>query len=99
MRTSIDLPYHLFMVRAVSKEEFLAAVPDILSSGMEDLVIIQQGTHFVAALIGEKEFQQLRQARGRRAVAAMDRISDAIEASGVGEQELKDLEAALDRKA
>ncbi len=87
------------MMREVSKEEFIAAMPDLLNSVSKDLVVIQQGTQFVAALIGEKEFQQLREARGQRAIAAMDRISDAIEASGTSEQELEELEAALDRKA
>lgn len=87
------------MMREVSKEEFIATAPEILSSVGNDLVIIQQGDQFVAALVGEKEFRQLHEARGRRAIAAMHRLSDALEASGATEEELKELEAALDRKA
>ena len=87
------------MLRAMSKDEFMAAIPDILSSVGEDLVIIEQGQKFVAALVGEKEYRQLREARGRRAIAAMNRLSDAIEASGATEEELRELERALDRKA
>ena len=87
------------MTRAISKEEFLAAVPDILTSMGDDLVVIEQDHQFVAALVGQKEFDQLREARGRRAAAALNRISDALEASGASEQELRELQAALDRKA
>ena len=87
------------MMREISKEEFIAAAPELLSSVGNDLFIIQQGEQFVAALVGEEEFRRLREARGQRAIAAMHRLSDAIEASGATEEELKELEAALDRKA
>src|SRR6185312_6324117 len=36
--------------------------------------------------------------RGLRALAALNRLSDALEASGASEEELRELEKALDRK-
>ncbi len=87
------------MTRAMTKEEFLAAVPEILTSVGEDLLVIEQDHQFVAALVGPNEFRELTEARGRRAIAALNRLSDAIEVSGATEDELRELEAALDRKA
>jgi hypothetical protein len=87
------------MTRAISVDEFLAKAPQTLSSVGDDSFVIRDGETFVAALVGEKDFEAIRQARGRKAIAAMNRLSDAIDASGATEKELKELERALDRKA
>jgi hypothetical protein len=87
------------MMRAITREEFLATAPETLAAVGDNAFIIREGEKFVAAIVGEKDFEAIRGARGRRAIAAMNRLSDAIEASGATEEELADLEKALDRKA
>jgi hypothetical protein len=87
------------MTRAISQDEFIASVPEVLSSVSEGPFIIRRGNTFIAALVSEQEFEMIRRAKGERAIAAMNRMSDAIEASGASEEELRELETALDRKA
>jgi hypothetical protein len=91
--------YSEAMTRAISIDRFLATAPETLSSVGDDAFVIRQGEKFVAAIVGEKDFEAIRAARGKRAIAAMNRLSDALEASGASQQELLDLEKALDRKA
>ncbi|MDQ2925909.1 MAG: hypothetical protein M3R43_10185 [Acidobacteriota bacterium] len=87
------------MTRAMTKEEFLAAAPDVLSAVVEDTFVIRQGEKFVAAIVSEREYDMIRRARGERAIAALNRLGSAIESSGASESELRELEKALDRKA
>jgi hypothetical protein len=69
------------MTRAISQDEFIASVPDVLSSVSEGPFIIRRGNTFIAALVSEQEFDMIRRAKGERAIAAMNRMSDAIEVS------------------
>jgi hypothetical protein len=87
------------MMRAITKDDFLANAQQKLASLGDDLFVIEQDGNFVAALVSEKDFEAIRKVRGQRAIAAMNRLSDAIEASGATKEELLELEKALDRKA
>ncbi len=86
-------------MRSLTKDEFLADAPILLDTVGEDVLIIKQDQTFVAALVSQADFEEIRRARGSRAMAAMRRLSDAIEASGATEDDLRELEKALDRKA
>ena len=87
------------MTRDISQDEFLAATADTLAAARSDSFVISKDGEFVAALVSERDYVELRKVRAQRVAAAMDRISDAIEASGASETELLDLEKALDRHA
>lgn len=87
------------MTRAISQDEFVATVTQTLASLGEDSLLIEREGAVVAALVPPSDWERLRQMRGQRAIAAMNRLSDAIEASGATEEELRELEKALDRKA
>ena len=69
-----------------------------LAQGEPSIVIEEQG-HAVGVLVSPDEFERLRRQRGERAVSVMDRFHALMEASGAGEDELHELERALDRKA
>ena len=87
------------MTRTISQEEFATSAPELLQAVGDQTILIERDGKTVAALVSAEQYESTREARGRRAIAAMNRLSDAIEASGATEQELKELEAALDRKA
>jgi len=87
------------MTRAFTPEQFVEALPTIVNSMGEDSFVIERDGQLVAALVTPEEYKLIRQVRGRRALAALNRLSDAIEASGASEEELKELEKDLDRKA
>jgi hypothetical protein len=77
----------------------VATVTQALASLGEDSLLIEREGAVVAALVPAADMERMRQVRGQRALAAMNRLSDAIEASGATEEELCDLEKALGRKA
>jgi hypothetical protein len=87
------------MTRAITKEEFLASAPQTLAALGDDTFVIEQDGNFVAALVSQKDFEAIRRIRGQRAIAALNRLRDAIAASGATHEELLELEKALDRKA
>jgi hypothetical protein len=87
------------MTRAITQDDFLANASQRLASLGNDVFVIEQDGQFVAALVSQKDFEALRRVHGQRAIAAMNRLSDAIEASGATHEELLELEKALDRKA
>jgi len=87
------------MTRSISQDEFLAAPADTLAAARKDSFVISNGGEFVAALVSEREYVELRRLRAQRVAKAMDSISDAIESSGANEAELLELEKALDRHA
>ncbi len=53
----------------------------------------------MAALVSERDYMDLRKLRVQRVKAALDSLGDAIAASGASEEELRELERALDRHA
>ena len=87
------------MTRAITEEEFLANPAAKLAEIGNDTFIVERDGKFVAALVSEAEFHELREKRGRKAVAALHQLNDLVEASGARERELKELEKVLDRKA
>jgi hypothetical protein len=87
------------MTRSISQDEFLAATADTLAAARSDSFVISKDGEFVAALVSERDYVELRKLRAQRVASAMNRISDAIEASGASEAELLELEKALDRHA
>jgi hypothetical protein len=87
------------MTREISQDDFLATTADTLAAVRNDLFVISKDGEFVAALVSERDYVDLRKLRAQRVKAALDRLSDAIEASGASEAELRELEKALDRHA
>lgn len=87
------------MTRSISQDEFLAAPADTLAAVRNDSFVISNGGEFVAALVSEREYVELRKLRAQRVADAMDRISNAVESSGADEAQLLELEKALDRHA
>jgi hypothetical protein len=85
------------MTRDISQEQFLAATADTLAAARSDSFVISKDGEFVAALVNERDYADLRRLRVQRAIEAMNSISDAIEASGASYEELLELEKALDR--
>ena len=86
-------------MRAISKDKFLATATETLDGVGDDALVIREDGAFVAAIVGEKDFEVIRKSRGERAIAAMYRLRDAIQNSGAPKDELVELEKALDRKA
>jgi hypothetical protein len=64
-----------------------------------DSFVINKDGEFVAALVSERDYMDLRKLRVQRVKAALDSLGDAIAASGASEEELRELERALDRHA
>jgi hypothetical protein len=87
------------MVRDISQDQFLAATADTLAAVRSDSFVISKDGEFVAALVSESDYVELRKLRSQRVSRAMDCISDAIESSGASEADLQELEKALDRHA
>jgi hypothetical protein len=96
---SVDWRILIGMVRDISQDQFLAATADTLAAARSDSFVISKDGEFVAALVSERDYVDLRRLRSQRVSKAMDAISDAIDASGAGEADLKELEKALDRHA
>jgi hypothetical protein len=87
------------MTRSISQDEFLATTADTLAAARNDSFVISNHGEFVAALVSERDYVELRKLRAQRVAASMDRISEAIESSGASGTELLELEKALDRHA
>jgi hypothetical protein len=87
------------MTRDISQDDFLAATAATLAAVQNDSFVINKDGEFVAALVSERDYVDLRKLRAQRVKAALDRLSDAIELSGASEAELRELEKALDRHA
>jgi hypothetical protein len=87
------------MTRDISQDEFLAATADTLAAARSDSFVISKDGEFVAALVSERDYVDMRKLRAQRVMASLDRISDAIQSSGASEAELRELEKALDRHA
>jgi hypothetical protein len=91
--------YPLAMTRAITPEQFVEALPTIVNSMGEHSFVIERDGEVLAALVTPEEYKLIRQVRGRQALSALNRLSDAIEASGASEEELKDLEKSPGRIA
>jgi hypothetical protein len=87
------------MTRDISQDEFLAATAATLAAVQNDSFVINKDGEFVAALVSERDYMDLRKLRVQRVKAALDSLGDAIAASGASEEELRELERALDRHA
>jgi hypothetical protein len=87
------------MTRDISQDEFLATTADTLAAARSDSFVISKDGEFVAALVSERDYVDLRKLRAQRVMASLDRLSNAIESSGASEDELRELEKALDRHA
>ena len=85
------------MTLDISQDDFLAAPADTLAAVRSNSFVISKDGEFVAALVSERDYADLRKLRAQRVKAALDSISDAVAASGASEAELLDLEKALDR--
>ena len=87
------------MTRAISQDQFIATVPEILSAVGEDSFVIEDGAGgVVAALVSPEEYEVVRRARAEDAIAAMREMGERIQAIAIPE-EIDELERALDRKA
>ena len=87
------------MTRAISQDEFIATVPEILSAVGEGSFVIEDGAgEMVAALVSPEEYEVVRRARAEDAIAAMRALGAQIRAIATPE-EIDELERALDRKA
>ena len=87
------------MTRAITEEEFLSNPSARFAEVGTDTFVVERDGKFLAAIVSEADFAALRKAQSRRALAALNRLSDFVEASGATEGELRELEIALDRKA
>ena len=87
------------MTRAISQDEFIATVPEVLSAVGEDSFVIEdEDGEMVAALVSPEEYEVVRRARAEDAIAAMRALGEQIRAIATPE-EIDELERALDRKA
>lgn len=87
------------MTRDISQEEFLASPAATLAAARSDSFVISNDGEFVAALVSERDYADLRKLRAQRVKAALDGIGEAVAASGASKEELRELEKALDRHA
>jgi hypothetical protein len=87
------------MTRDISQDDFLAATADTLAAVRNDSFVISKDGEFVAALVSERDYVDLRKLRAQRVKVALDSIGGAIAASGASQEELRELEKALDRHA
>ena len=87
------------MTRVLSRSEFAASANELLEELNGGAILVSDGDRELAVLMSPAEYDTLRRDRGRRAIAAITRLSDAIHAANPTEEELHELERALDRKA
>jgi hypothetical protein len=99
LRKLRKLAYPHRMTRAISQDEFIATVPEVLSAvGEGSFVIEDEDGEMVAALVSPEEYEVVRRARAEDAIAAMRALGEQIRALATPE-EIDELERALDRKA
>lgn len=87
------------MATAISEQDLVAKAPDLIKMVGKQSVFIQKDGETVAVVISAKEYESTREARVQRLFSAMDAVTEAIYSKNPSEEELLELEKALDRKA
>ncbi|MEO7029029.1 MAG: hypothetical protein ABI147_06465 [Acidobacteriaceae bacterium] len=86
------------MARSISQEEFIDSASDLLQVVGTQTLFIQKDGETVAAIISPAEYESTHEARGERAIRALNAFGEYMESVATPE-ELEELEKALDRKA